>query len=170
MPLPRRTTVRRLLIGLLLVAALASGWLWNARRLNELSLSEKQLVGAWEEVRTEYGRLGVVLLADHQVFSVFSMAGGWSCDPEPRANWHVARDQLVFRPTPKRGKKTVLEQWQDFFTSIWKTDDRIDYQLVWLTEDAIEWRTAQGENFRFHRCRDADLLREFDRLSSGTSH
>src|SRR5688572_5763832 len=132
MPLPRRIAVRRLLIGLLLLAALAGGVWWNATRLNE---TERKLVGVWvivDETSPPTRPQAFVFLPNrnHYVANLDLTGGPWRCAPEPMGKWDAVSETLVLRPLIRLPRSTSLSDWQFVVSVYWNGTFRSEFTIV----------------------------------------
>lgn len=171
MSLPRRTAVRRLLIGLLLVAALAGGLWWNASRLNE---TEQELVGVWEIV-DQTAPQAFVFLPDHnQYVAALDLAGGpWKCTPEVMGSWDAISDSLVLRSPFRFPRTTSLKVWQLVASDLWNGGNRRNYRIVRVSAVEIELQEETpnlGKNsWTLRRSKNPELVDIFNRLKAGES-
>lgn len=111
MSLLRRTAVRRLLIGFLLVAALATGLWWNSNR--PLNATEQNLVGVWETVDPAQTGTAIARLADRMSLSLYHQGepGDWTWMP-PHYEWVASARSFHARPPLAMPMPLSLDAWQ----------------------------------------------------------
>lgn len=156
---------RRLLIGLLLVLALAGGLWWNATRLNE---TERKLVGVWVSRGSDLAGTATILLANRREFIAVKENEEWVCDSEPIGKWEATPHSLVLYTHVPAPANWSLDEWLTQAQIMWRRENRFVSEIVGVTDNEIQLGVGI-EMLSYIRSIDPNLQQIFNRLSAGES-
>lgn len=162
MPLPSRT-IACLLTGLVLVAALAGGLWWNAKRLNE---TERQLVGVWEGINASGERSAFALLPDRTEADFLMVNGKWRT---AYREWRWSATPWSFSVRQRWALEETWQEWHAQATNAWYGKNRNELSLDQLPDGELVLGSPGWKSWTLRRSTDPELLGAFDRLSGGDS-